>query len=59
MWRVKHFGIFILASVPPIVAGTLTYDVAHNVALAFIPAMIVAHIWTRPLENAVRLGQFD
>ena len=58
-WRVKHFGIFILAIVPPIVAGALTYDVTHNVLIAFIPAIVLAHFWTRPIENAARLGQFD
>lgn len=49
--KLKHFGIFVLGIVPPIVAGSLTYDVAHNVLLAFIPAAILVHVWTRPISK--------
>lgn len=57
--KLKHFGIFVLAVAPPIVAGAMTCDIAHNALIAFIPAILLAQLWTCPMENAYRNGAFD
>ncbi len=56
---IEKLGIFALAVAPPIVAGVLMDVIVHNILLAFLPALIVAHAWTRPMEDAYRRGVFD